>query len=73
MSRIPQILPKDLVNALIKLGFFKLRQRGSHLRLKHPDDRKITIALHNKPLAKGTFLAILRQAQVSKKEIEELL
>jgi len=73
MSRVSQILPKDLVSALMKLGFFKLRQKGSHLRLKHPDGRKITIALHNKPLAKGTFSAILRQAQVSKKEIEKLL
>ena len=70
MSKFSQILPKDLVRILLKLGFLKLRQKGSHLRLLHSDGRKITIALHPKPLSKGTLSAILRQAEISRKDLE---
>jgi len=68
-----QILPKDLVKSLMKLGFLKTRQKGSHLRLSHPDGRRITIALHLKSLPEGTLLAILRQAKISKKDLERII
>ena len=64
-----EIKPKELVKYLQKLGFYKVRQKGSHLRLIHSDNRKITIAIHNKPISKGTFVAILRQAKLSKKDL----
>lgn len=73
MSQVSQILPKDLVKAIMKFGFFKLRQRGSHLRLVHSDGRKITIALRFKPMPKGTLYSILRQAKISKKELRKVL
>ena len=73
MSQFSQILPKDLLKALIKLGFLELHQKGSHMRLIHPDGRKITLAIHSKSLPKGTFGAILRQAKISRKEIKEVL
>lgn len=28
-------------------GFYKLRQKGSHARWKHPDGRSTTIPVHN--------------------------
>ena len=69
MSQVSQILPKDLVKVLMRLGFFQLRQTGSHLRLAHADGRKITIALRSKPIPKGTLSSIFRQAKISKKEL----
>lgn len=72
MPIFAQVRPKDLVSALQKLGFIISHQTGSHMRLHHPDGRKTTIALHSKPLSKGTFAAILRQAQVTRSKIEEL-
>ena len=68
MSKLPQIKPRNLVKFFLKNGFVIKRQVGSHLRLVHPDGRKITIAIHNKPLAPGTFQAILRQANMTRKE-----
>lgn len=73
MPSLAEVRPKDLMAALLKLGFFVAHQAGSHVRLHHADGRKVTIALHPKPLPKGTFGAIVRQAQVSRKEIEQLL
>jgi predicted RNA binding protein YcfA (HicA-like mRNA interferase family) len=67
-----EIKPKELVNFLLKLGFHKIRQKGSHLRLSHPDGRKVTIAVHNKPISKGTLTAILRQAKLSKEDLRNL-
>ncbi|MBI4599502.1 type II toxin-antitoxin system HicA family toxin [Candidatus Uhrbacteria bacterium] len=73
MPKLAEVLPKDLLQALLKAGFFIFHQVGSHARLHHADGRRVTIAIHSKPLPKGTFRAILRQANVSRKDIEELL
>ncbi|MEK7623190.1 MAG: type II toxin-antitoxin system HicA family toxin [Patescibacteria group bacterium] len=73
MPSLAEVRPKDLVAALLKLGFFIAHQAGSHVRLHHLDGRKVTIALHSKPLPRGTLASILRQAEVSRKGIQEVL
>jgi len=73
MSVLPEIYPRDLVKILIKQSFVIMRQKGSHIRLIHPDGRSTTISLHNKPLPVGTLSAILRQVKISKKELKKYL
>lgn len=73
MSKLPQITPKKLAKLFIRQGFVIKRQVGSHVRLVHSDGRKITIAIHNKPIAPGTFQAILKQANMSREEFLKLL
>lgn len=68
-----EILPKDAVRALRKLGFLTVYQKGSHLRLGHPDGRRVTIAIHPKPLSLGTLHSILKQAEITRKELDDLL
>ena len=46
MSKLPILKAENLVKALKKEGFESVRQRGSHLRLKHPDGRVVTIPIH---------------------------
>lgn len=72
MSKLPQIKSKPLSKFFLKQGFTISRQVGSHARLTHPDGRKITIAVHNKPIAPGTFNSILKQANMSKDEFLQL-
>lgn len=72
MSKLPQITPKQLISLFKKHGFTITRQAGSHARLAHVDGRKITIAIHNKPIAPGTFQSILKQATLSRKEFLQL-
>ncbi len=67
-----EIKPKELVSFLLKLGFYKIHQKGSHLRLAHKDGRKVTVAVHNKPISKGTLSSILRQAKLSKEDLNNL-
>ncbi|MCA1681149.1 MAG: type II toxin-antitoxin system HicA family toxin, partial [Actinobacteria bacterium] len=38
-ERLPVLSGAELVTALGKLGWIAVRQRGSHVRLKHPDRR----------------------------------
>jgi len=72
MPKLPRVSGAELIRALTKLGFVKVRQKGSHVILK-----KMTISgeigcvvpLH-KELARGTLHGILKQAQI---EISELL
>ena len=63
MSRTPQISGRELVKHLARFGYEVDRQRGSHivLRMASAPYRRLTIPDH-KVVAKGTLLAILRQA-----------
>lgn len=73
MSRLPQITPRKLQKIFLKQGFVISRQVGSHVRLVHPDGRKISVAIHNQPVAPGTLQSILKQAGLSRNEFLKLL
>ncbi len=50
---------KELVKALEKLGYSRLRQKGSHVYLVSSDEKHhIAVPLHS-PLKLGTFSGIL--------------
>jgi mRNA interferase HicA len=72
MSNLPQVKPRPLVNFFKKYGFIERRQVGSHKRLVHADGRKITVAMHNQPIAPGTFRSILKQANMKQEEFLKL-
>lgn len=73
MSKPPQVRPKDLVRALLKVGFVKDRQTGSHIYLKHPDGRLTSVSIHSKPLPLGTMRAILEQTKMRSEELKKYL
>lgn len=73
MSRPPQVRPKDLVKVLIKLGFIKDRQTGSHVYLKHPDGRLTSVSIHPGTIPLGTMRAILKQIKIKAEDLKELL
>jgi len=52
----------DLASALIRLGYVRVRQAGSHVRLEHagPPPHAVTIPLHDF-LKIGTLSAILNE------------
>jgi predicted RNA binding protein YcfA (HicA-like mRNA interferase family) len=55
---------------LAKIGFYTVRQRGSHVRMKHDDNRVVMIPIHSgKIVGKGLLLKILRDADLSKDEL----
>ncbi len=57
-----------------KIGFQPVRQRGSHLFMKHPDGRSTVVPIHpGEELGRGVLMEILNDAGLSKEEFIELL
>jgi predicted RNA binding protein YcfA (HicA-like mRNA interferase family) len=46
MARLPVLKPREVVRVLEKLGFVKVRQRGSHKQYRHADGRGTTVPFH---------------------------
>ncbi len=74
MAKLPNLTGSELITALQKIGFEVVRQKGSHVRLKHDDNRVVTIPIHaGKTIGKGLLLKILRDAELTKDELISLL
>lgn len=73
--KLPIITPKQLISALLKAGFIIHHQKGSHVTLKQTGspNRRVVVAIHNKDLKKGTLSSILKDADLTIDEINELL
>ncbi len=61
-ERLPVISGGQLMKALERAGWQMVRQRGSHVRMKHPERRiSVTVPLHRE-LKRGTLAGILNDA-----------
>ena len=73
-SRLPVVTAEQLRRALVRAGWYEVRQTGSHLRLRHdehPED--VTIAIHAGDIPTGTLRSIIRQIGLTVEEFRELL
>jgi predicted RNA binding protein YcfA (HicA-like mRNA interferase family) len=72
MFKLKNISGEEVIRRLEKLGFYKVRQRGSHVVLKKQtsEGEIICVVPLHKELAIGTLRGILRQANLT---IEEFL
>jgi predicted RNA binding protein YcfA (HicA-like mRNA interferase family) len=74
VPKLPTIKGSELVAALRKVGFETVRQRGSHVRFRHPDGRVVTIPIHaGEELGRGLLRKVLRDADLSVEELINLL
>jgi len=74
MPKLPAITPKKLVKVFERLGYQIDHISGSHFVLYRATDKKrVVIPSHAKDLPKGTLLAILRQSEIGKDELSDLL
>ena len=64
MSKLPLISGLDLVKALSKAGYYVRDQKGSHIHMRHPFKKSLTVPNH-KEIARGTLKAILKDAEIS--------
>ena len=74
MSRLPNVRPQELVAALIRAGFSKHHQKGSHLYLWHPAQRRMTsVPIHPGDVHRGLLKTIIKQAGLTEEQFRELL
>jgi len=65
MPKLSPFSSRKLVKILVKEGFLKVRQRGSHLRLEHSDGRKTTIPMHSgEKIGKGLLAKIVKDTNL---------
>ncbi len=77
MSQLPIVDAKTMEKLLLKLGFERVRQKGSHVFYRHPDGRTTTLPHHpGRDLAKPLIREILREIELTpeqfRKELEKL-
>ena len=71
MPKLPHVSGADILRALERLGFKKVRQSGSHVVLKR-EAMGCVVPMHNE-VKIGTLAGLLRQAEVSSEEFLQAL
>jgi predicted RNA binding protein YcfA (HicA-like mRNA interferase family) len=72
MSRLPVCSGADAVKAFCQMGYEVDHQTGSHIILRHPSQRRLTVPNHRE-LGKGTLRALIREAGLTKDQFTDLL
>ena len=74
MSKLPVLKPSELVRILERLGFERIRQKGSHLYLRHSDGRATVVPMHRgEDIPPGLLRGILHNVELRREEFLELL
>ena len=66
MPELPRISGDKAIKVFIKLGFYKARQKGSHVVMRK--DNKGCVIPRHKNLAVGTLRNAIRQADITVEE-----
>ena len=75
MPKLPVISGDQAIKCFEKIGYQVLRQRGSHIRMRHKKNsnkQPLTIPRH-KTLGKGLIRKLLRDAELDMEEFLKLL
>ncbi|GBE19180.1 MAG TPA: type II toxin-antitoxin system HicA family toxin [Euryarchaeota archaeon] len=74
MTKLILVKAKKMEKLLFKLGFKKIRQKGSHVFYKHPDGRYTTVPHHKSMvLARPLIREILKEIEIGLEEYIDLL
>ncbi len=72
-QKLKPIKPEQLVKIVEKLGFKKIRQKGSHVVYRHSDGRWITIPMHKgRDISDGLLRKIIKDLGLSVEEFNKL-
>ena len=73
MPKLSPIRGKDLIRILEKLGFEKVHQKGSHVRMRHKDGRRTSVPIHSgEKVGVGLLRKILRDINLSPEKFRKL-
>ena len=74
-SKLPILAGDELIRILERFGYARVRQKGSHVRLRHstePQRKPLTVPLH-KALKRGLVHRLLRDARITDDELVKQL
>ena len=65
---------KKIIGILRRLGFKKVRQRGSHVFFRHPDGRITIVPIHKEEaIGRGLLQEIVKDVKLTKEEFFKYL
>ena len=70
--KLPVASGKDVIKALSKIGYYVRDRKGSHVHLRHPYRKPLTVPDHPE-IARGTLRAIIKEAGLTVEEFLDLL
>ena len=74
MSPKPPLLSgRELAKAFEKMGYRKVGQKGSHIKMKNDDTGNISIIPDHKELDRWTLKSILRDAEITEEQLKKNL
>ncbi|MCD4697014.1 MAG: type II toxin-antitoxin system HicA family toxin [Bacteroidales bacterium] len=65
--KLPLLSGRQVLSTLKRLGFVEVSRKGSHVKMKHSDGRKIVFPYHNE-IDRYTLKGALEDAEVNMKE-----
>ena len=71
MPKLPRVSGAEIIRALERLGFVRIRQSGSHVILRR-GSKGCVVPTHSE-VKVGTLAGVLRQAEVSAEEFMQAL
>ena len=61
--KLPLLSGRQVLTALQRLGFSEIHRKGSHLKMEHPDGRRIVFPFHDE-VDRYTLKGTLRDATI---------
>ena len=71
-ERLPVLSGKEIIKALAKVGFVPVRQKGSHVFLRHVDGRRTVVPFHEE-VNKSTVMDIIEQTKLTRQKFLRLI
>jgi len=71
-SKLPSVSWREVLKALVRIGFVPVRQSGSHIVLRDEEGARVTVPKHD-PIGKGLLMAIIAEAGITRDEFLKLL
>lgn len=70
--RLPLLSGREVHAALQRLGFVEIHRKGSHVKMEHPDGRRIVYPYHAE-IDRHTLRGALRDAEISEEGFLEAI
>lgn len=72
--KLRPIASEKIIRVLERIGFERVRQRGSHVFLKHPDGRATVVPVHKgEDIGRGLLRKIMKDAKLTREEFLKLI
>ena len=74
MPRLPSLNSWEVIRVLGKVGFEQVRQKGSHVFMRHPDGRTTLIPVRQgRDIDRSLLRKIIRDVDMTRDEFMDLL